>query len=43
MTFSNDSGAIFPAFQSLTRSSNHFYQKNTWKNSQMHIQLVKMI
>ena len=34
---------FFPAFQLFAPEVKHFYQKNTWKNSQMHIELVKMI
>jgi len=34
---------FFPAFQLFDPEVKHIYQKNTWKNSQMHIQLVKMI
>jgi len=34
---------FFPAFQLFDPDVKHFIQKNTWKNSQMHIQLVKMI
>jgi len=43
MTFWNNSGAIFSEFQLFTLEVKHFYQKNTSKNSQMQIQLVKMI
>jgi len=34
---------FFPAFQLFDPEVKHFYQKNTLKNSQMHIQLVKII
>jgi len=34
---------LFPAFQLFDPEVKHFYQKNTWKNLQMHIQLMKMI
>jgi len=34
---------FFPAFQLFDPEVKHFYQKNTWKNSQMHIQSVKMV
>jgi len=34
---------FFPAFQLFDPEVEHFHQKNTWKNSQMHTQLVKMI
>jgi len=34
---------FFPAFQLFDPEGKHFYQKNTWKNSQMNIQLVKMV
>ena len=33
---------LFPAFQLFAQEVKRFYQKNIWKNSQMHIQLVKM-
>jgi len=34
---------FFPLFKLFDPEVKHFYQKNTCKNSQMHIQLVKMI
>jgi len=34
---------FFPISQLFAPEVKYFYQKNTWKNSQMHIQLVKMI
>jgi len=34
---------FFPAFQLFDPEVRHFYQRNTWKNSQMHIQLEKII
>jgi len=34
---------FFTLFQFFDPEVNYFHQKNTWKNSQMHIQLVKMI
>ena len=34
---------FFSAFQLFDPKVKHLYQKNTWKNSQMHIQLLKMI
>jgi len=34
---------LFPAFQLFDPEVKHFDQKNTWKNLQMHIHLVKMI
>ena len=34
---------FFPEFQLVESKVKHFHQKNTWKNSQMHIQLEKMI
>ena len=34
---------FFPAFQLFDLEVKHFYQKNTWKNLQMHIQLVKIV
>jgi len=32
---------IFSVFQLFGPEVKHFYQKNTWKNSQMHINIVK--
>ena len=34
---------FFPVFQLSDPEVKHFYQKNTWKNPQVRIQLVKMI
>jgi len=34
---------FFPALQLFDPEVKHFYQKNIFLNSQMHIQLVKMI
>jgi len=34
---------LFPAYQLFDPEVKHFYQKNTWKTLQMHIQLMKMI
>ena len=34
---------FFPTFQLFAPEVKQFYQKYTWKNSQMQIQLVKMI
>jgi len=42
MTFCNGSGAILSGIQLFVPEVKHFYQ-NIWENSQMHIQLVKMI
>jgi len=34
---------FFPAFQIFDPEVEHFLQKKSWKNSQMHIQLVKIV
>jgi len=34
---------LFRVFQLIAPEVKHFYHKNTWKNSQIHIHLVKMI
>jgi len=33
---------FFPEFQLFAPEVEHLYHKNTWKNSQMHIQLLKI-
>jgi len=34
---------FLPVFQLFAPEVHYFYRKNTWKNSQMHIHLGKMI